>query len=396
MAYPLAGVTVADLTQVMAGPYCTQLLGDLGAEVIKVEPVTGGDQARSSLGPKIAGGDTAAFLAVNRNKRSLALDLKAEGGREVFGRIAAQVDVVVENFRPGVADRLGVGYDDVLQVNEQIIYASISGFGRIGPLAQQGGFDLIAQGMSGIMSVTGEPGGRPVKAGIPVADLGAGLFCAIGVLSALVHRARTGEGQRVDASLFEAALGMSVWEAAELWAGGDPAPLGSAHRFSAPYQAVRTKDGYLTLGGSGQRQWLRICDVLGRPELAHDPRFRENIDRMRNRDALIAELETVLTGRTSAEWLERFESAGVPTGAIRTYRQVFDDPHTHAQQMMLEMEHPTAGTVRSLGVPVKLSRTPGGVRRPPPALGEHSTQLLTEFGFTEAEVEDLRTRNVIA
>ena len=261
----LSDVRVLELTQVMAGPFCGQVLADMGADVIKVEP-PGGDSTRRSLGFRMGGDDTAAFLAVNRNKRSIALDLKDDEHRAAFIRLAEQADVVLENNRPGVAARLGVDYETLSEVNPRLVYASISGFGQTGPYSQRPGYDLIAQGLAGVMSVTGEPDGNPVKCGIPIGDLSAGLFCAVAILSALHARERTGRGQYIDTSLFEGALALSIWETAELWATGRvPGKLGSAHRLTAPYQALRTADGYITVGGNTQPLFERLCAAVGRP-----------------------------------------------------------------------------------------------------------------------------------
>jgi len=380
-ALPLHDIRVLDLTQVMAGPFCCQLLGDMGADVIKVEPPGTGDSARHGMGFTMKGEDSAAFLAVNRNKRSIALNLKDDRHRQAFHRLAGTADVLVENFRPGVCARLGIGYETLSEASPGLIYASISGFGQTGPSAMRAGYDLIAQGMSGVMSVTGEPGGEPVKCGIPISDLSSGLFCAFAILTAYVSRLETGRGQYIDTSLFEGALALSIWETAELWATGRvPQPLGSAHRLTAPYQALRTRDGHVTVGGNTQRLWARLCAAIGRDDLVEDERFATNDARMANRPALEAELEAVLEQRTTGEWLEVLLEAGVPVGPIYDYRQVFEDPHTHAREMMVEMEHPVEGTVRGLGIPFKLSETPGQIRRAAPLLGEHTEEILSELG----------------
>jgi crotonobetainyl-CoA:carnitine CoA-transferase CaiB-like acyl-CoA transferase len=385
----LADVRVLELTQVMAGPFCGQVLADMGADVIKVEP-PGGDSTRRSLGFRMGGDDTAAFLAVNRNKRSLMLDLKQPEHVEAFHRLARDADVVLENNRPGVAARLGVDYETLREVNPRLVYASISGFGQTGPYALRPGYDLIAQGLSGVMSVTGEPGGDPVKCGVPIGDLAAGLFCAVGILSAVAARERTGRGQQVETSLFEGALALSIWETAELWATGRvPAPLGSAHRLTAPYQALRTRDGHITVGGNNERLWATLCAAIGRPELVDDPRFADNEARMAHREDLVAELESALAARGTDEWVEALIEAGVPCGPIHDYRQVFDDPHTQARQMEVELEHPVEGTIRALGIPVKLSGTPGSIRRPAPLLGEHTAEVLGEAGFSAEEIAAL-------
>lgn len=384
MTLPLDGIRVVDLTQVMAGPFCTMLLGDMGADVIKVEPPGTGDLSRSMGGARLRmpGGDHAPFLALNRNKRSVTLDLKREPDRDVFFALARTADVIVENFRPGVTQRLGVHYEAVAAGNPRLIYASISGFGQTGPWADRPGFDLIAQGMSGIMSVTGEPGGEPVKCGVPVADLSAGLYAANAILAALLARSRTGRGQYLETSLFESALALSVWETAEYWATGSaPEPLGTAHRLSAPYQVFRTKDGHLALAALTDQQWRQLCGVIGRVALAAEERFASNTARMANRPVLIRELEEALRERTTAEWVERLLAAGVPAGPIHDYDEVLREPHTQARRMIEDIEHPTAGTVHTLGFPVKMSDTPLRVRRPPPLLGEHNAELRRELGL---------------
>jgi crotonobetainyl-CoA:carnitine CoA-transferase CaiB-like acyl-CoA transferase len=377
----LAGLRVLELTQVMAGPFCGQVLADMGADVIKIEPPEG-DSTRRSLGFRMRGDDTAAFLAVNRNKRSVVLDLKDDGDRAAFHALAREADVVIENYRPGVAARLGADWETLREFNPRLVHASLSGFGQTGPYAMRPGYDLIAQGLSGVMSVTGEPGGEPVKCGIPIGDLSAGLFCAVGILSALHARERTGRGQQVDTSLFEGALALSVWETAELWATGRvPQPLGSAHRLTAPYQALRTRDGHITVGGNTPRLWERLCEAIGRPELASDPRFAGNDDRMGHRAELTAELEAALAARSTDEWVSVLIEAGVPCGPIHDYRQVFDDPHTRAREMEVTLQHPVEGSIRALGIPVKLSDTPGTIRRPAPLLGEHTDEVLREAGL---------------
>lgn len=380
---PLDGVRVVDLTQVMGGPFCTMQLGDLGADIIKVEP-PGGDLSRSMGGAELRmeGNDNAPFFALNRNKRSIVLNLTQDRDRRVFMALVRTADVLVESFRPGVTKRLGVDYPVIAALNPRVIYASISGFGQTGPYADRPGFDLIAQGMSGIMSVTGEPGGTPVKAGVPIADLSVGLIATNGILAALIARATTGRGQHVDTSLFESALAMAVWESTEYWASGEvPRAMGSAHRLSAPYQAFRTRDGYITLAALTQQQWEQLCNVLERGALVHDARFETNAARMTNRADLVRELEAALVMRSTAEWVERMLAAGVPAGPIHDFAQVFADSHTHARRMIEDVVHPVAGTVHTLGFPLKMSETPLRVRRPPPLLGEHSEEILRELGM---------------
>ncbi len=388
---PLEGIRVVDQTQVMAGPFCSQLLGDMGAEVIKIEPREG-DGTRRQLGTE----PRSAFLAVNRNKKGMTLDLKQPEGVEVFKRLVATADVAVENFRPGVAARLGVDYATLREENPRLVYCSISGFGQTGPYANRGGFDLIAQGMSGIMSVTGAEGGPPVKVGVPVADLGAGLFAAFGILCALRARRATGRGQLVDASLFEAGLGLSVWEATEYWfTGRVPERLGTAHRLNAPYQALRAADGYFTVGAANERLWHRLAEALGLESLIADPRFAEPGDRQKNRKVLAERLEAVTVTRPRAHWMDLLERAGVPAGPIYTVPEAVADPQAQARGMVQEIEHPQAGRVKTLGNPVKLEKSPVTVRKAAPALGEDTDAVLREIGYGPADVAELRRKGVV-
>jgi formyl-CoA transferase len=376
-AHALEGMRVVDLTQVMAGPFCTMLLADLGADVVKVEPPGGGDQTRHSWGRSGKGDDGPAFFALNRNKRSVVLDLRSEQGRADFLRLVADADVLVENFRPGVMTRLGLDYETLREVNPGLVYASISGFGHTGPYAERPGYDLIAQGMAGILELTGHPDGPPAKAGVPVADLGSGLFCVYGILAAYVHKLRTGEGQRIETSLYEAAVALTVWEATEYWSSGNvPTRTGSSHRMSAPYQAFRTADGWMTIGANNQRLWGFLCAALGHPELEHDPRFATNPDRMRNKAELASVIESILAEHGTDHWVDRLLAGGVPAGPIRTYDQVLADEHTLARGMVQSIPHPVEGEVQTLGFPVKLSRTPATTRRHPPLLGEHQDEVL--------------------
>jgi formyl-CoA transferase len=397
MTRALEQLTVIDMTQVMAGPFCSQLLGDLGARIVKVEPVGSGDHTRHSMGHRMPGGESSAFLAVNRNKQSIAIDLTQEAGRAAFYKLVRGADVVVENFRPGVTSRLGVDYAALSRLNSRLIYASISGFGQTGPYADRPGYDLIAQAMSGIMSVTGEAGGEPAKAGVPVTDMSAGLFCAVGILAAFIAREQTGRGQYIDTSLYEAGLALSVWETAELWATGRvPQPLGSAHRMTAPYQALRTRDGHIMVGANNSRLWQRLCQALDREDLLADPRFTTNADRMERRDVLAGELESVLKSRDTEDWVTALLAAGVPCGPLRDYEQVCQDPHTLARDMVVTMQHPAEGEVRGLGIPVKLSSTPGQIRRAAPLLGEHTDELLAGLGYSASEIVALREQGAVA
>jgi formyl-CoA transferase len=389
-ANALTGIRVLDLSQVMSGPYCTMILADLGADVIKIENPDHGDQTRKSWGYSVIGEDSRAFLSLNRNKRSVSLDLKEDDARANFIELVKTADVVVENFRPGVAKRLGVDYDTVRKANPRIIYASISGFGQTGPYSSYPGYDLIAQAMTGVMSVMGEPGGAPMKSAIPIADLGSGMFCAIGILAALNARRNDGEGQYLETSLFEAALAMSVWESTEYWSTGEsPKPLGSANRMSAPYQALATRDGYLTIGANNQKLWSILCSVLAVPELERDPRFIDNNSRMSHRAELVEELERCFAARDTDEWVDLLLAAGVPAGPIRDYSQVLqDDPHVKARRMVVTFDHPVEGTTSVLASPIKMYGTPARVDSPPPLLGQHTEEVLDALRI-ETSAEDL-------
>jgi crotonobetainyl-CoA:carnitine CoA-transferase CaiB-like acyl-CoA transferase len=383
----LEGIRVLDITQFMAGPFCTMVLADLGADVIKIEPPAG-ESTRRMVGA--VGTESPAFNAVNRGKRSLVLDLKSSAGQHALTRLARSTDIVVENYRPGVMRSLGLDYQPLAAVNPGLIYASISGYGQTGPDRAKGGFDLIAQGVTGIMSITGEPGGAPVKAGIPVTDLGAALFALTGILAALEYRHRTGRGQCVDTSLVEAGVALSVWEATEYFSGlGTPEPMGSAHRMNAPYQAVRCADGYITIGANTDRLFQRLCEALDHNEWVADSGFADNASRVRNRARLAALIETVTVGHPRRRWLELLEAREIPCGPINDYSQVFADSQIRARDMVGETDHPVLGHLRTLGSPIKLSRTPPDATRRAPLLGEHTREVLDEFGFNDDEISKL-------
>jgi crotonobetainyl-CoA:carnitine CoA-transferase CaiB-like acyl-CoA transferase len=389
MKGPLEGIKVVELAQIMAGPTCGMLLADLGADVIKVEKLPGGDDTRSYSEPSIAG-ESAAFMMMNRNKRGMAVNLKTAGGLEVVKKLLATADVVTENYRKGTLEKLGLGYEVLQKLNPRLVYCAISGYGRTGPYADKGGFDLIAQGFAGIMSITGEPGGPPAKSGTSIADINAGILAAVGILSALVARATTGRGQMVETSLMEAAVQQTFWQAAMFFATGvNPGPTGSAHILTAPYQAFPTKDGWINIGGANQSNWERIVKVIGRPELNDDPRFRTNGDRMKNLGELTPLIAEKLRARASAEWIRDFEAAGVPVGPVNRIGDMLADTQVAAREMVLEVDHPRAGKVKTLGLPIKLSDTPGGVRRAAPMLGEHSRSVLRELGYDEARIDAL-------
>ena len=392
---PLSGMVILDLTQILAGPMCTMVLADMGADVIKVEKPNGGDDNRR-MGPPFIKDWSAGFLAVNRNKRSLALDLRSEAGRGVFRRLAEEADAVVENFRPGVMERLGLGYEELRNIKPSLVYCTISGFGSTGPARNRGGFDLVAQGVSGLMSITGHPNSPPAKVGVPITDLTAGLFAANGVMAACIHALKTGQGQMVDTSLMEAGVAYTVWESSVYFAEGEiPGPLGSAHRVSAPYQALRTKDGYLNLGAATQPTWEQLCRAIGREDLKEDERFRAPWDRKAREEELAALLEETFSTQNTSHWLEMLDAAGVVAGPIYNMEQVYQDPQVLARDMLVDTKDPELGTIHNIGVPVKLSVTPGSIRRRAPALGEHSAEILMEHGFTESEVDGLLADGVI-
>jgi crotonobetainyl-CoA:carnitine CoA-transferase CaiB-like acyl-CoA transferase len=380
MALPLEGIRVLDISQVMAGPFCCMLLGDMGADVIKIEPPETGDSTRHSMGFRLKGTDSPGFLALNRNKRSITLDLKSDEGREVLYALVKTADVLVENARPGVGARLGMDYETLRAINPRLVYASISGFGQTGPWAQRPGFDLIAQAVSGVLSSNGFPDMEPAKNSIPIADLGAAMFTSYAILSAIIGRQTSGEGQYIDASLFEAAMALSIWETTELWGTGrSPVPIGSANRMSAPYQAVAASDGWFVIGAANQGLWLKLIKVLGVEHLQEDERYATNAARVVNRLALIEELAPTFVTRTREEWIEALLAAGVPAAPILDYGEAVESEQAAARDMVQMVPHPVEGEFRALGFPVKLSGTPQQVRRPPPLLNEHEDEILAEL-----------------
>ncbi|HWP36791.1 MAG TPA: CoA transferase [Gemmatimonadales bacterium] len=392
----LAGLRVIELAHIMAGPVCGRMLADLGADVIKVEKLPDGDTSRSFLPPDV-GGESAAFMMLNRNKRGIAVDLKTVEGQEIVRLLLRRADVVIENYRAGAMERLGLGYESLRRDNPGLVFCEISGYGRTGPMAQHGGFDLIAQGYSGLMSITGEgPGRPPVKCGPPITDVTAGIIACMGVLAALLHRDRTGQGQRVDTSLYEAGITQTYWQAAIALATGiSPGPMGSAHPLTAPYEAFQTADGWITVGASSQSTWVKLTQVIGRPDLASDARFLDNADRMRNRAALADILGEILRHRPSATWLERLAAAGVPAGPVLSVGDMLSHPQTIARGMVTEVPHSRLGRVKTIGFPIALSETPADVRRGAPMLGEHTREVLTELGYSEAQIVGLDARGVI-
>ena len=389
MSGPLKGIKVVELAQIMAGPTCGMLLADMGADVIKVEKLPGGDDTRSYSEPSIAG-ESAAFMMLNRNKLGIAVNLKIPGGLEVVKRLLADADVVTENYRMGTLEKLGLGYEVLKELNPRLIYCAVSGYGRTGPYADKGGFDLIAQGFSGLMSVTGHPGGEPVKSGSPIADINAGILAALGIVSALLSRNATGKGQMVETSLMEAAIQQTYWQSAIYLATGvNPQPSGSGHILTAPYQAFPTKDGWINIGGANQANWERIATVIGLPKLIADARFKTNANRMAHQQELAELIAARTKTRTSADWILNLEASGVPVGPINKIGEMLADPQVEAREMVVEVKHPKAGKVKALGLPIKFSETPGSVRSAAPLLGQHTRVVLMSLGYSEPEIKAL-------
>lgn len=400
---PLSGLRVLELTQIMSGPTCGLLLADMGADVIKVEKLPFGDDARAYSDPQV-NGVSAPFLMLNRNKRGVAIDLKSEAGCALLKQMVQQVDVLVENFRVGTMEKLGLGYDELTALNPGLIYCAISGYGRTGPCANKGGFDLIAQGFSGLMSITGEPNRPPVKSGNAVSDMNAGLLAATGILAAYIHKLKTGKGQLVDTSLSDAALQQTYWHASVWFATHkEPQPTGSAHLLTAPYQAFQAKDGWINVGGANQSNWERICTVLGHPEWASDPRFLTNRDRMAHLDALVACVGAVIATRSRAEWMAAFDAVGVPAGPVNSIGEALQDPHTLARGMVVTSHHPQAGLTQGIGCPIHFSATPTQSGQTPqpvgqaaPLLGQHTREVLQEMGLTDTQIDHLMAQGAIS
>lgn len=393
---PLAGLRVLEVTQIMSGPTCGLLLADMGADVIKIEKIPGGDDARGYRDPQV-GGVSAPFMMMNRNKRGLALNLKSPKGRALLLKMVKNADVLVENFRGGTMDKLGLGYEALKAENPGLIYCAITGYGRSGPYADKGGFDLIAQGFAGLMSITGEAGRPPAKSGNAVSDMNAGILAALGILAAYIHKLKTGEGQVVDTSLSDAALQQTYWHAAVWFATQrSPEPTGSAHILTAPYQAFEASDGWINIGGANQTNWERICDVLGHPEWRSDARFLTNSDRMAHLDVLVDLMNAVVRTRTREQWQAAFDAAGVPAGPVHTIGEALSHPQTVARGMVVEVEHPQAGTTRAIGCPIHFSASPDRSSTPAPLLGQHTREVLREFDLPEAEIDALVAEGVVA
>jgi crotonobetainyl-CoA:carnitine CoA-transferase CaiB-like acyl-CoA transferase len=386
----LQGITVLDLTRVLAGPFCTMILGDLGADVIKVEAVGSKDDTRA-WGPPFAGGESAYYLCANRNKRAITLNLKSAKGQDAFKKLAAGADVVVQNFKTGTLERLGLGYDTLKRINPQIILASITGFGQTGPYKNEPGYDYIIQAMAGLMSITGDEHSGPLKVGVAIADVLTGLYAAIGILAALHERSYSGEGQQLDVSLFDAQLSALVNVASSyLTTGAVPRRLGNQHPHIVPYQVFPTRDGEMVVAVGNDAQFRKLAEALGMPELAADERYRTNADRLRHRDGLVAVISAVMKAKPTTHWRARLQAAGIPHGPINDLQAVFADPQVQARNMVVEMAHPTAGSVKLVGSPLKLSRTPVEMKRHPPLYGEHTAQVLACLGYSPDELDEMR------
>ena len=392
---PLEGLRVIECAEVLAGPYCGMLLADAGAEVIKIERPQVGDTMRENRPPDW-NGEAAIFLGVNRNKKSVTLNIRHPAGQDLLRRLAAGADVFIENFRTGVMERNGLGYERLSELNPRLVYCSISGFGRTGPYAERACFDIIAQGMSGQMSFTGEPGGRPVKAGVPISDLGAATLAALHIMIAVHARQRTGVGQLVETSLLEAAVAWTVWDAALYWATGEVSgPLGSAHRVVAPYQALKARDGYLTINAGRQKQFELFCRLTGAERLIDDARFLTLGDRRKNLDDLVVELEKDLAKKRRDEWLEIFREHGFAAGPIYTMDEVWNDPQIKHRGLVAELVHPVAGQVKAIAPAARLSATPTSVRTPAPTLGQHTDEVLKKLGLGAADLRALKRAGAI-
>ena len=392
----LEGIRVLDLTRALAGPFCTLMLGDNGADVIKVEMPGSGDDTRK-WGPPFIGEESAYFLSINRSKRSLTLNLREPQAKEIFLKLAESSDVLVENFTPGVMERFGLGYDEVKQTNPKIVYCSISGFGQDGPYRNRPAYDQIMQGISGLMSITGEPDGEPQKIGIAVTDIGAGMWSAFAIMAALHHREQHGEGQYIDVSMMDAQVAWLTYQAAYFFANGEPPKrMGAAHPTLVPYQAFMCQDGkYINVAVGSERIWARFCQGVRREDLQNDPEYAVNSDRVRNRAKLVPMLQEYFLTRPVADWVEDLQEANVPCGPINDLADVFADPQVLARNMYVEIPHPTLGTIKQTGLPIKFSLTPWRIDRHPPLLGEHNQEILEDLGYSVAQVDEMKENAII-
>lgn len=395
MTRPLEGIKVLDFSRALAGPYCTMLLADMGAEVIKVEAPGTGDDSRA-WGPPFIEGESAYFLSINRNKKSISLNLKSKDAKEIINRLIKKADVLLETNRPGAMERLGLDYDNVKKINPQIIYCSISGFGQTGPYRERPGFDQVLQGMGGIMGITGEPGGPPIKVGVAVTDIATGMFAAIGILTALFHRERTGEGQMIDASMLDGQVSWLTYQAGRYLTSGEvPEKVGSGHPLIVPYQAFKAQDAYINIAVGNDNLWQKFCEATGLQHIANDPKFATNGQRVKNRAEVVDIISKVIATKTMDEWLEILDKAGVPCGPIYTIDRIFSDPQVLARNMLVEVDHPKCGKIKVTGVPIKFSKTPGEIKSPPPTLGQHNEEILKELGFGDSDIEKFKADKTI-
>ena len=392
---PLSGVNILDLSQIMAGPYCSLLLADMGANVIKVEKPNGGDDTRR-MGPPFINGESAAFLGVNRNKRSIVIDFKNPDGVKLIKQLSKKCDVLIQNFRPGTLQKMGMGYEDIKAENPSIIYCTISGFGSTGPYKDRAGFDLVTQGMSGLMSITGHPDNPPAKVGVPIADLNTGMFALSAIEAAYINLLKNNKGQYIEVSLLESALAYTVWESTGYFFNNEISePLGSAHRVSAPYQALKTKDGFLNVAAPNQSNWERLCDAIDRKDLKSNKKFIDNTERMKNIKDLEKELERTFMKKNRSEWIEILDEAGVPCGPINKINEVWDDPQIKYRKMRVKTSHPKTGEVDNIGVVSKFLENPSSVRSPAPTLGEHTEKVLEDFGYDKNKIKELFSKKAI-
>ncbi|MFH2070165.1 MAG: CoA transferase [Elusimicrobiota bacterium] len=400
---PLDGIKVLDLTRVLAGPFCTMILGDFGAEIIKIENPDGGDDTRS-FGPPFVEGESAYFLSINRNKKSVTVNLKEQKGREIVYQLAAKSDVVIENFRPGTAEKLGLGYEQLTRLNEKIVYCSISGFGQTGPEKFRPGYDLVVQGMGGIMDLTGDPNQPPMKVGISQADLLSGIYAVQGILLALLAREKTGKGQKIDVSMLDGQVSLLTFQAGIYFTTGKtPKRKGNQHPTICPYETFETSDGYINIAIGNDKLWIQFCTLLNKisPDLfpaniSSDPKFATNPERVKNRNELFPIINKIISQKTTDAWLKIFDEKGIPAGPILSLDRVLNHPQVKAREMVIEIPHPKIGKVKLTGIPVKLSETAGAIRTPPPLLGEHTEDVLKNIlGYDEGTIQFLRRKNVI-
>ncbi len=395
MVRPLESILILDLSRALAGPYCSMMLADMGAEIIKIEMPGRGDDSRS-WGPPFVEGESAYFMSVNRNKKSITLNLKSEKSKEIIEKLIKKADIILENFRPGTMDKLGLSYEKVAELNPEIIYASISGFGQDGPYRLLPGFDQVIQGMGGLMSVTGEPGGPPIKVGVAVADIAGGMFAAYGIMIALFNRQRTGKGQMIDVSLLDSQVAWLTYRAGSFFASGKiPQPLGSGHPNIVPYQAFKANDTYVNIAAGNDQLWQKFCSALGLEDIVENPKFATNAKRVENRNELVNIISNIVSSKNAQEWLDILTKAGVPCGPIYTLDEIFTDPQVLHRNMVKDLDHIKAGKIKVTGIPVKLSATPGEILTSPPVLGQNTKEILLELGYSDNDIEKFYQEKVV-